>query len=580
MTARGAFLVLLRGRWPMVCLLLVSMLAEGAFDCLGLGMFVPLLASLQGGGIQARSFPVAGSVLSRFPSHDPVLVLAGLVLTLFIVKNAVKYASDVLQAIFVWELRRDWWERISSRYLHSSYRSFIDQESGAILNNLITEPSYCVKAFLTGLAFISAAVLAGWYYAALLYFSWKATLAATLLAGAALTVSRRAIIPLSHRVGLLRQEKHQRFAQQATESIHGILQIKLYGMENAVFESIRQNLGELNRSIRVYEALRNLPAPVLETSLVFLFTATLAFFSLKRPGELAAYLPLMGGFVLLSQRLMSQVSILANSHVEWMTMLPSVKRIAGIIADDAGAEDLDRGQPVPSLRTGLRLERLRFSYAGKSPCLESVDLEIPAGQVTALIGPSGTGKSTLVNLISGVYRDYEGSILIDGQELRGLRLRDWRSRVAYISQDNYVFAGSILENIRLGEPAASEEDARRAARTARADEFIERMQQGYSTPVGDRGLHLSAGQRQRLILARAVLRRPDLFILDEATNALDPQSERMVRETVLDLARQEGRTVILISHNETWARHADRCYRLESGHATLVAEASLAGEGA
>ena len=569
MTHLQAFRTLVKGREGMIVLILASMLAEAAFDCLGLGMFVPLLSSLQGGAEQARSFPIAGRVLAAFPGREPVAVMAGLLLALFVVKNAVKYASDLLQAVFLWELRRSWWERISWAYLRAPYRTLVGQETGVLVSNLVTEPSYCVKAFLSALNFASAAVLVASYYCALLYFSWKATLAMTVLAGAFLAASRLVLVPLSRRVGQARLERHQRFTQQAMETIHGVLQIKLYAMEDAVHDGIRRNLRELNRHIRVYEMLRNMPGPLMETALVVFLAGALAWMASSRPGEIAQLVPWIGGFVLLAQRLFSQASILANGHVEWATTLPSLERIAALI-DEPETEDLDAGAPPPRLRSGLRLEGVRFAYPGKEPCLAGVDLEIPAGAVTAVFGPSGTGKSTLVSLISGVYRDYEGRILADGAELRELRLRDWRRRVAYISQDNHVFAGTVLDNILLGDPSKGEDEAREAARAAGADEFVSRLPEGYRTPLGDRGLQLSAGQRQRLILARALLRRPDLFILDEATNALDAESEAVVRETVLRLARREGRAVVLISHSDSWARHADRCYRLADGRADLV----------
>ena len=197
--------------------------------------------------------------------------------------------------------------------------------------------------------------------------------------------------------------------------------------------------------------------------------------------------------------------------------------------------------------------------------MRGASLSLPAGSLTVISGASGAGKSTLVSLLGGLDSRYGGAILADGVELRELRLSDWRRRLAYISQDNYLFAGSVRENIAIGRPEALTEEITAAAKLAGADGFVSALPGGYDAAIGDKGLKLSGGQRQRLVLARAILREPDLYIFDEATNALDAQAEAGLRAVIVALARERGRTVLVVTHDRTWLDDADAAYALEDG---------------
>jgi ATP-binding cassette, subfamily C, bacterial CydD len=228
----------------------------------------------------------------------------------------------------------------------------------------------------------------------------------------------------------------------------------------------------------------------------------------------------------------------------------------------------------------VRFEQVRFSYEEGRAALQGLTFEIPPGQRIALVGTSGAGKTTVVNLLLGFLTPTEGRILIGEQALCDIALEDWRRHLAWVPQQPRLFQGSIADNIRLGRPDAAPEAVREAARRARADGFIEALADGYESLVGERGAGLSGGQIQRVALARAFLRDAPLVILDEATANLDPESERLVQEGIDELARD--RTLLVIAHRLATVRRADRILVLDQGrvveqgrHAELAAAGGL-----
>ncbi|MGR4065302.1 MAG: ABC transporter ATP-binding protein [Vulcanimicrobiaceae bacterium] len=227
----------------------------------------------------------------------------------------------------------------------------------------------------------------------------------------------------------------------------------------------------------------------------------------------------------------------------------------------------DEGLEAPAMQIAhgeIVFDDVVFGYQNSErPALDGVSATIAAGEVVALVGPSGAGKTTLANLVPRFYRPQKGAVLVDGRDLSGVRLADLRRGIAIVPQDPQLFRTSIMENIRYGRLDATDDEVREAAREANADEFIERFPEGYQTEVGERGARLSGGERQRIAIARAILRDPRILILDEATSALDTHSEAMI-ESALDRLLP-GRTTIVIAHRLSTVRRADRIFYIEDG---------------
>jgi ATP-binding cassette subfamily C protein len=244
-----------------------------------------------------------------------------------------------------------------------------------------------------------------------------------------------------------------------------------------------------------------------------------------------------------------------------------------LIDEIEGAAEPHRGEAAPSLNSSIELRDVNFSY-GRGKVLDHVSISIPAGRITTLVGESGSGKTTVADLILGLYLPDSGQILIDGISLDTIDMDAWRSLIGYVPQEVLMFNDTIEANITLGDPALTRDEVRRALRMAGLLDFVESLPTGLETLVGERGMMISGGQRQRLALARALVHRPRLLILDEATSALDPQTEAEICAAV---QRQAGEmTILAITHQKSWVEAADRVYLIDRG----VAELSMASRSA
>jgi len=239
------------------------------------------------------------------------------------------------------------------------------------------------------------------------------------------------------------------------------------------------------------------------------------------------------------------------------------ERVLDILEQEPEVQDLPGAIPAPAFRGAVRFCGLGFDYESGQTVLEDIDLDVLPGQHVALIGPSGIGKSTLVSLLLRLYDPLRGRVMIDLRDIREYTLKSLRAQISVVLQDSILFAGSVRDNIAYGTAAAAQDEIERAARLANAHEFIGALPQGYDTIVGERGVTLSSGQRQRIAIARAAIREAPILVLDEPTTGLDEENERTVIEALERLAR--GRTTFLITHNLQLATRCDLIIYLEGG---------------
>lgn len=256
--------------------------------------------------------------------------------------------------------------------------------------------------------------------------------------------------------------------------------------------------------------------------------------------------------------------------------LASMQRVDKILNAENPIKSPENPEALPALKKSIRYNNLNFSYDGTTEVLHDIDLEIPSGHTVALVGQSGSGKSTMADLLPRFYDPEAGSVTIDGVDIRKLDVKELRSLMGTVSQEPILFNDTIFANIAFGVEGATLEDVRKAARIANADEFIMEMEEGYDTVVGDRGCRLSGGQRQRISIARAILKNPPILILDEATSALDSESEALVQQALDRL--MDNRTTLVIAHRLSTIRNADLICVLHQGkivesgtHAELMA---------
>jgi ATP-binding cassette subfamily B protein len=263
-----------------------------------------------------------------------------------------------------------------------------------------------------------------------------------------------------------------------------------------------------------------------------------------------------------------------------MTSYAYFERVFGVLDRIPAIADAKDAVPLPATGGDIELRGVSFSYDGKDQTLSDIDLHIPTGATVAIVGPSGAGKSTIAALVMRLYDASNGSISIDGVDVRHVTCRSLHDSLAVVTQETFLFHTTVLENLRYGKPAATLEEVEEAARGAQIHDVIASLPDGYHTVVGERGYRFSAGERQRLAIARAILKNPRILILDEATSSLDSESERRVQDALATLC--EGRTTLVIAHRLATIRDAnlivvvDRGHIVERGtHDELIAHAGL-----
>jgi subfamily B ATP-binding cassette protein MsbA len=257
----------------------------------------------------------------------------------------------------------------------------------------------------------------------------------------------------------------------------------------------------------------------------------------------------------------AQIVSIGTQLSEAFAGLERMREVLGERREDA--DDVVK-PPLADIKGMLEFRDVSFEYTEGVPVLKNVNFNAPAGRSVALVGPSGSGKSTLISLVAAFHRPTSGKILVDGIDLADTPLDDYRQFIGLVPQDSFLFADSIHDNIRMGNPKASREEVIRAARIAHVDEFAEKFADKYDTIVGERGVKLSGGQRQRVAIARAIIADPKILILDEATSSLDSESEALIQDGLNRLMK--GRTTFVIAHRLSTIRNADQILVLEEGH--------------
>ena len=347
---------------------------------------------------------------------------------------------------------------------------------------------------------------------------------------------------------------------QLANNLSGIATIKSFTAEG--LEARRVSSGSDVYRLKNREAIRysSLFVPLIRMAIVLGFMATLVY---------GGYLTVNGAIgvgvystlVFMTQRLLWPLTRLGQTLDLYQRAMASSRRVFGLLDTEAEMEDGDkRLEPVHG---DLRLDNVVFAYKDGEPVMNGLSLHLPAGKTSAIVGATGAGKSTLIKLLLRFYDPQQGRVTLDGHDLRSLEMSSLRRAIGLVSQDVFLFHGTVRENIAYGAPDADDEAIRRAAEVAEAHEFITNLPNGYDTVVGERGQKLSGGQRQRISIARAVLKDPPILILDEATSAVDNETEAAIQRSLERIAR--GRTMILIAHRLSTIRNADRIYVLEQG---------------
>ena len=537
---------------------IVSSLAES----ISLSLFVPLLQSLDhnsyhggDGNYLERFFHF---VLTRLPAGNPLPYIVGLVLAMTICKGALTFGHSLLAACINARVTHTLRSRMFSKLMGISQRTLDQSGSGRLINLLATDTwhtSDAISLFI-GLIINLCSILV--FSALLVALSWKLTLF-VVLGVSAVSLLLRSVTLGARRLGEEGLEANAVQSQHMVEALDGLREIQLFSLKSHR-EKLFVTVSEKVRSIYFrLDLLHRSVAPLSEILYVGLLLGLLLVAVGRQPASGILV------FLLVLYRLQPQIRQLDSARLSLVSLTSSVEEVMAFFETD-----LEPPKQLPAksgscdLRRAIDFDGVSISYAAEREfALKNVTCRIPFGKTTAIVGRSGSGKTTLIGLLCRFYEPTCGEIRVDGRFLADLDLDDWRQRIGWVSQDAYLFSGSIRDNIRYGRLDASDSEILDAAIEADADGFIRDLPEGYETRIGNGGQQLSSGQVQRLALARAFVRKPAILLLDEAMNAVDGLSEDLIRSNLQGMAGE--RTVIIISHRLSSVRWADHVIVLADG---------------
>lgn len=541
---------------------------------LSIGLILMLISRAAGLVLPASSKWVIDDVLlgNRAELLVPIALLAG---GATLVSAVTSFALAQVVSITAQRAIADMRVEVQRHVLRLPVPYFDSVKTGQLINRVMSDAEGIRNLVGTGIVqLVGGFVSAGLAVAVLIYLNWRLTVITIVMLaafGAMMAIAFKRLRPIFRQ----RSEIQAEVTGRLGESLGGVRTVKVYTAEEREETIFRSGVERLFDNIR---------RTITGTSLVHALTTLIA-------GAIGVLIMIVGGRAILSGQMtigelvmyMLFIGMVAAPLVGIASIGTQItEAFAGLDRirelNDMAGEDSDdaRRSAVPDVDGEVVFEDVTFEYVPGVPVLRNVSFRAAPGSTTALVGSSGAGKSTVIGLVMAFNRPQSGRVLVDGRDLASLRLRDYRSHLGVVMQDNFLFDGSIRENIAYAHPDASDDEVRRAARIAHVDEFVEGWEQQYDTVVGERGVKLSGGQRQRVAIARAVLADPRILILDEATSSLDSESEAMIRDGLRSLRR--GRTTFVIAHRLSTIESADQILVMEQGrivergtHAELMA---------
>ena len=554
-------------------LLRIVLIAAATFVCsiaevASIGLIVPV-AGIMITPEQSVNNPI-NSVLQRLavmagmsPQSESI-VLAGLLVVagLVVIKNGLTLANTRWLIWLMNSVANHTRVRLLDAYLRSRFDEIMQRGRGAIFEDITKASSSVSSAIFYGAQLLTAATYVLTTLGLLLYLSWSVTLVIAGLVLVGMRYMRTALEDKSKIIGRQLHELGQHQSALMVDALDGARVVKIHTVEATVVARLQsiQNMA-LPKSVRA-GFLAAVPAMFFEVSGI-LFVVLLVGFVFGIPNS-GLTLPTLMAMVVGLRRLLPSASGVNTNLVSLSTVVRHIEVTDEVLnmlpRERFGSRPLSAG----GVET-IKLENVSFHYPGRkeSRVLRDVNLTLKRGQVTALVGHTGAGKSTVANLLVGLYSPSSGVVMVDGIELRELDLGAWRRNIGYVGQDTYLFNDALLDNIVLWDDSVHLDEIEGSARAAQLDEFVGSLPDGYDTIVGDRGLKLSGGQRQRVAIARAILHKPGVLIFDEATSELDNITERAVHGAISSL--RAGAIVVIVAHRLGTVQDADQIIVMHDG---------------
>jgi ATP-binding cassette, subfamily B, bacterial len=556
-SAKLSVIRLIRPYWKQLALAFVAVLGETFSDVLEPWPIKIVIDNI----LQSKKLPgwLAGFVSGAFGQNKlailnfAVAAVAGIAVIGAISSYVEKYLTTSVSQWVTHDLRRTLYNHIQ----RLSLVEYDKTQTGDLISR-VTSDINAVQDFINSALLgiiVNVLTLVG-MAGVMFYINWRFTLIALSIAPALFAV----VYYLTRRIKKASREvrkKESELVSVVQEVLTSVRVVKAFARED--FEVTRFESQSLENVETALEA-RSIKAklsPIVDvmvavgTCLVLAYGARLALNGQISAGVLIVFLLYLGKMYKPMRELSKSTDTVSKAIVGY-------ERIEEVLEIEARVRDLPGARKAPRFKGNIEFDHVSFSYDDKTPVLKDISFKIKAGQIVAIVGPSGTGKTTIISLIPRLYDPQSGTIKVDGEDIRRYKLKSVREQISFVLQETLLFHTSVWENIAYGKPDASPEQIIRAAKQANAHEFIVQLSEGYGTMVGERGVTLSGGQRQRIAIARAIVRNTPILVLDEPTTGLDSSSEQAVIEALERLMK--GKTCIVVAHHLSTIRHADMIF--------------------
>jgi len=571
-------LLTLARQYPWRTLLtLLGISFAGISEGFGVSALLPLLNTVfnqkiqaSGGGVSSELTSlldqVVQSVLAAIGLSPTVAALLSLFVGCIILKCVLLFLANKQIGYTVALIATEMRMTLLRSLFASRWEYFIRQPIGQLTNGIAFEAHRASTAFHFG-AKMAAMVIESLIYVALAFMvSWKATLLAC-GGGFFILVVLRRLIKKTRRAGQSQTTHMQDLVVQMTDILISIKPLKSMAREESASAVLTDRTRKLNRALQKQvlskAALGSFQEPLIMAFLVLCLYAALSYWNLSLASIMA--------MIFFIGKILKQVQKIQNEYANLAEYDSAYWSLIGKIETASQAREVLTGSIAPELKVSIHMDGVGFAYDERR-VLTDASLEIPAGMLTVLCGPSGSGKTTIADLLIALLRPQQGEVWIDQLPMAQVDIHRWRQMIGYVTQESLLLNDSVLQNVSLGQKTVTQQDVEEALRAAGAWEFVQAMPQGVFSVVGERGGMLSGGQRQRIAIARALVKHPKLLILDEATTALDPKTEKEICATLQQL---RGRiTMLAISHQPTLLECADWAYQLKEGAVILIKQPS------
>jgi subfamily B ATP-binding cassette protein MsbA len=547
-------------------------LASAVFEAMGLSTLIPLGSLITQGKINT-SVPLVGPLIGWMDNWIEItgLHVALMVLTFFALSILVGYVNLVVSNVLAMRFAHDLRVRVFETALAWPVSRIEGLPPGKFVNNLATETwKVCDALFIIiGLAvqlitcfvFLTVLLVLSPFYTCVL-------IAITLVMAAVVQIATGAVRGL----GATGVAANEAFMSYVWDAISGLRVIRGFGRETYERERFRQSSDHVSTVFIRLSILSGVVGPITRILTLAMVGVILGIATIRGDP-----LPLLLGFLAIAYRMQPRVSAILGSRTGLSALEASVLSVQEALADPGPRPELAE-RNFDGLQGGIIFEAVSVSYPNaERPALHDIFCSLPYGRVTAIAGYSGAGKSTIVAVLLRFIRPQRGKVMVDGVPLEQIDPARWHEKIAFVEQNAFLFNASVRENIGYGDLDASLESIQEAARLAQAHDFISQLPNGYDTSIGDNGVRLSQGQRQRIALARSLLRKPQLLILDEATNALDRPTERALRAAIS--SDVGSRAIVVIAHRRETIESADHVIVIDQGRVAQVGTpAELAGQ--